>query len=72
MKWTVTISKGFTFEEIQLITKPMKEQKYICQDCKTKLYADEIIQHPDYEQGSDKEVWGDSCPHCLGEIKEIS
>ena len=23
MKWTVTISHGFTFEEIQLITKPM-------------------------------------------------
>lgn len=70
MTWNVTFSSGFSYDLINIDYK-MKDQKYICQDCKAKLNQSEIVQHPDFEEGWDKEVWGDSCPYCLGEVQKL-
>ena len=49
----------------------MSDQKeYICLDCKSTVEHGQIKMHPDYEGLGAVEVWGYSCPDCLGELKE--
>lgn len=79
MTWAVTLSDGFSYNTINVHFKAMETDEYllerpefICADCKTELASDEIVQHPEYEDWMDKDVWGDSCPHCLGEIEKIN